>query len=73
MYLKTLIHEIAMKLHSTAHCTAIQCIRQNYFNLDHALLRKHWTLQNIIENMEECNTIIKDHKDLIRQQSVALQ
>lgn len=73
MYLKTLIQEIGMRLNSTAHCTGIQCIRHSYFNLDHALLQKHWTLQNIISNLEECNAIIEEHKDLTAQENIALQ
>ncbi|KAF2894349.1 hypothetical protein ILUMI_11827 [Ignelater luminosus] len=73
MYLKALMQEIGMKLHSTAHCTGIQCIRHSYFNLDHALLQKHWTLQNIITNLEECNDIIEEHKDLTIQENIALQ
>ncbi|KAF5284070.1 hypothetical protein FQA39_LY17119 [Lamprigera yunnana] len=73
MYLKSIIHEIGIKLHSTANCTGIQCIRHSYFNLDNALLRRHWTLQHIISNLDECNTIIKKHQNLLWQESAALQ
>ncbi|KAF5302691.1 hypothetical protein FQR65_LT08433 [Abscondita terminalis] len=72
-YLKTLIHEIGMKLRSTANCTGIQCIRHSYFDLDKALLRKHWTLQPIITNLEECNDIINQHQNILKQDSIALQ
>lgn len=72
MYLKLLIHEIGMKLHSTAHCTGIQCIRHACFNVDHALLRKHWTLQNILTNLEECQELLEMHKYITKQESVEL-
>ncbi|EFA03912.2 pseudouridylate synthase TRUB2, mitochondrial [Tribolium castaneum] len=72
-YLRSLIHEIGMKLHSSAHCTAIQCIRHSYFTVENALLRKHWTLQDIITNMEQCIQIMDEHENIIRQKSAALQ
>lgn len=72
MYLKTLIHEIGIRLHSTAHCTGIQCIRHACFNLEHALLRKHWTLQNIVTNIEDCEQLLDEHQFIIKQESVAL-
>lgn len=72
MYLKTLIHEIGIKLHSTAHCTGIQCIRHACFTTEHALLRKHWTLQNIVTNMEECERLLDEHNYITNQVSAAL-
>lgn len=68
MYLKLLIHEIGIKLHSTAHCTGIQCIRHACFNIDHALLRKHWTLQNVVTNLEECMQMLEAHKYITKQE-----
>lgn len=72
-YLQTLIHEIGMKLHSSAHCTGIQCIRHSYFTLDDCLLRKHWNLQHIITNIEKCRTIIDNNENILYQKSIALQ
>lgn len=72
-YLQILVHEIGMKLHSSAHCTGIQCIRHSYFNLDSCLLRKHWKLQHIITNIENCRTIIENNENLLQQKSIALQ
>lgn len=71
-YLTHLIHEIGLKLHSTAHCTGIQCIRHSRFTLEHTLLMKHWNLQNILENMEMCETILKESGDNLPQQSAKL-
>ncbi|XP_066145347.1 pseudouridylate synthase TRUB2, mitochondrial [Euwallacea fornicatus] len=59
-YLMHLIHEIGQKLHSTAHCTAIQCIRHSRFTLDHALLMKHLTIPNILDNMKLCSNILDE-------------
>ncbi|KAB0802496.1 hypothetical protein PPYR_04682 [Photinus pyralis] len=73
MYLKALIHEIGLKLHSTAHCTGIQCIRHSYFNLDHALLQKHWTLQHIFDNLEECGNIISQHENMTNNNTIVIQ
>ncbi|XP_018574955.1 mitochondrial mRNA pseudouridine synthase Trub2 [Anoplophora glabripennis] len=72
-YLKSLIHEIGWKLHSTAYCTAIKCIRHSCFTLDHALLMKHWDLQNIVTNIEQCNNILSENEHLLKQESVALR
>ncbi|KAJ8947076.1 hypothetical protein NQ318_019971 [Aromia moschata] len=72
-YLASLIHEIGLKLHSTAHCTGIKCIRHSYFTLDDALLMKHWDLQNIITNLEQCNRVLNENDHLVRQESVALR
>lgn len=72
MYLKALIHEIGMQMHSTAHCTAIQCIRHSHFTLQHALLQKHWTLQHVMDNLATCNAILAEHEHLVRNQSAVL-
>ncbi|XP_025829327.1 mitochondrial mRNA pseudouridine synthase Trub2 [Agrilus planipennis] len=73
MYLKTLIHDIGVQLHSTAYCSEIQCIRHGHFTIDDALLRKHWTLENIYTNMEEMNKKLLLHEDMLRQNSPILQ
>ncbi|KAF7281998.1 pseudouridylate synthase TRUB2, mitochondrial [Rhynchophorus ferrugineus] len=57
-YLIQLIHEIGLKLHSTAHCTSLKCIRHSGFKLEHALLMKHWSIPNILENLATCNEIL---------------
>lgn len=72
-YLKTLIHEIGVKLHSTAHCTDIKCIRHSCFTLDNALLYKHWTLENILSNMQQNKELLKDNSDLLKQDNIALR
>ncbi|XP_050309799.1 pseudouridylate synthase TRUB2, mitochondrial [Anthonomus grandis grandis] len=71
-YLCQLIHEIAQRLHSTAHCTGIQCIRHSRFTLEHALLMKHWNLTNILQSMEYCRTLLKESGDHVPRSSAKL-
>ncbi|XP_072394654.1 pseudouridylate synthase TRUB2, mitochondrial [Diabrotica undecimpunctata] len=71
-YLINLVHEIGTQLHSTAHTTALKCIRHCCFNLDHALLQKHWTLENIVNNMEMCNGLLSQNEKILRQNNIAL-
>lgn len=72
-YLKALIHEIGIRMNSSAHCISIQCIRHSYFTVEHALLHRHWNLQNIITNIEDCTKILSEHEYITRQKSIALQ
>lgn len=55
-----LIHDIGMKMNSTAHCIGVQCIRAGRYQLDDALLSKHWTLQHIINNIAHCKKIYEE-------------
>ncbi|XP_030756555.1 mitochondrial mRNA pseudouridine synthase Trub2 [Sitophilus oryzae] len=71
-YLMHLVHEIGTKLHSTAHCTALQCIRHGGFTLQHALLMKHWDLANILDNIAICDQILRDTNSNIPQQNATL-
>lgn len=72
MYFKALIHEIGVKMRSTAHCTGLQCIRHSCFTLDHALLRKHWTLQHILTNIEDNARLLEENSHIQKQESAAL-
>ncbi|GLV38022.1 uncharacterized protein CBL_07820 [Carabus blaptoides fortunei] len=71
-YLRALIHEIGVQMHTTAHCTAVQCIRHSHFTLHHALLQKHWTLQHLLDNMSTCRAVLAEHEHLVRHQSAVL-
>lgn len=72
MYLKNLIHELGIQLHSVATCTQIQCYRYALFDLNLALLKKHWELTNICNNIEQCNTIINENSHLLEQDNSIL-
>ncbi|XP_023707965.1 mitochondrial mRNA pseudouridine synthase Trub2 isoform X2 [Cryptotermes secundus] len=72
MYLRTLIHDTGIQLHSVATCTGLQCIRYDCFTLEHALLRKHWTLQFLLDNMAESNRLLRESEADKRQKSATL-
>ncbi|XP_053988896.1 pseudouridylate synthase TRUB2, mitochondrial [Hylaeus volcanicus] len=72
MYLKTIIHEVGLQLHSTATCTQIYCGREGLFTVESALLKKHWTLSNILNNIQMCRKIINENPHLINQDSPTL-
>lgn len=72
MYLKTIIHDVGMQLHSTATCTQVLCIQDGLFTINDALLPKHWSLKNIISNMKLCQTLIKENEEALEQESPAL-
>lgn len=57
-FLIRLIYDVGQKLRSAAICTSVQCIRLAQFSLEHALLRKHWRLEHVVENMEVCQRLI---------------
>ncbi|GLH04321.1 Putative tRNA pseudouridine synthase 2-like Protein [Gryllus bimaculatus] len=64
-YLKTLIHDIGMKVHSTAACSSIRCVRYGPFSIEHALLRRHWHLQCIFDNLSLCRRILHENRILM--------
>lgn len=62
-FLMELIHDIGIDLRSTAVCTQLRQVQFGPFTLPHALLRKHWTLENILNNTTLCQTIL-DQKSI---------
>jgi tRNA U55 pseudouridine synthase TruB len=72
VYLKTLVHDIGMQLHSVATCTSMQCIRYDSFTLEHALLRKHWTLQHLMDSMAESSRLLRESEADKRQKTAIL-
>ncbi|XP_046420034.1 mitochondrial mRNA pseudouridine synthase Trub2 [Neodiprion fabricii] len=72
MYLKTLVHQLGIQLHSVATCTQIQCFRYGLFTTELALLKKHWDVQSILDNMEQTQAILDNNKYLVEQDSPTL-
>ncbi|XP_076653899.1 pseudouridylate synthase TRUB2, mitochondrial [Halictus rubicundus] len=72
MYLKTLIHDLGMRLRSTATCTQILCLQDGLFTLEHALLKKNWTLESILENISLCRKILLQNENVWNQESPVL-
>ncbi|XP_011879289.1 PREDICTED: probable tRNA pseudouridine synthase 2 [Vollenhovia emeryi] len=73
MYLKTVVHELGLQLRSVATCTQIQCFRYALFDLNHALMTKHWELENFCDNIQQCNAIIRKNRDLLKQYNPILK
>lgn len=61
-YLRRLVHDIGLKLKSTAVCTHIHRLRYGHFTLQHALLRQQWRLEEIVKNMSYCRTLLTPDK-----------
>ncbi|XP_068200929.1 pseudouridylate synthase TRUB2, mitochondrial-like [Palaemon carinicauda] len=59
-FLQHLVHKIGLQLKTNAVCTQMRCIRFGPWTLQHALLRKHWTLKHIIDNMSVCHPLVKN-------------
>lgn len=57
-YLLQLVHEIGLHLRSCAICHRVRLIRYGLFNTDLALLRKHWTLEYILRNIQDCRQLV---------------
>ncbi|CAH1403043.1 unnamed protein product [Nezara viridula] len=63
-YLKALVHSIGTRLQSYATCTGLQCIRHSYFSLEHALLKKHWNLEEVIRNIQNNKKLMEKNVSL---------
>ncbi|VVC87014.1 pseudouridylate synthase TRUB2, mitochondrial [Leptidea sinapis] len=71
-FLWTLVHDLGVQLKTSAYCTGVQCIRQGWFNLEHALLRKHWKLEHFIDNMELCHEVLEKHDNMLNNKAANL-
>lgn len=60
-FLAELVAEIGLALRSTARCTGIRLLNFGPFSVDHALLSKHWDLENLIENVDTCTRLAKTY------------
>jgi len=61
-YLMKLVHELGLTLKSNAVCTGLRQIQFGHFGLEHALLRKHWTVEHIINNIVECKKLFSPER-----------
>lgn len=62
-----LVNDIGTHLKSLAHCTQIRCIRQSYFTLENALVKRHWNVETILANLKRCKELIKKHPEILDQ------
>jgi len=58
-FLKTLIHDFGIRLHTAAVCTKLRCVKYGPFTLDLALLPKHYDPQHIINNIIKTKEILQ--------------
>ncbi len=73
-YLLHVVDEIGLRLKNFATTNSISCIRYSSFTVENALLQKHWTLQNILDNMKRCSHILEKNKDVnIHLRQVAVE
>ncbi|XP_071040704.1 pseudouridylate synthase TRUB2, mitochondrial [Parasteatoda tepidariorum] len=56
-FLAELVHQIGIYLKSSAVCTGLRRVQFGHFTTDIALIRKHWTLENILNNITLCKKI----------------
>lgn len=71
-YLRSIIHELGIKLHSTATCTQVLCVQDGLFTIKDALLPKQWNLNDIIYSMNFCQNIIRENRKAFEENSPAL-
>lgn len=60
-YLGSLIAEIGLQMRSVAFCQGVRCKQYGHFTFKDSLLRSHFRLQEIFDNMKLCKEII--HKN----------
>lgn len=60
-FLAELINEIGLAVKSTAICTGIRLTNYGPFSIKDTLLQKHWSLDNLIENIDHCNKLVEPY------------
>ncbi|XP_046398258.1 mitochondrial mRNA pseudouridine synthase Trub2 [Ischnura elegans] len=63
-FLANLMLDTAIKHHTLAACTSIRCVRHGPFTFHDALLRKHWHLEHILNNMAKCKNILEQQVEV---------
>lgn len=58
-YLLQLVHDIGLQLRSCAICHAVRRSSYGRFGVELALLRKHWTLEHILNNIQHCKHLVR--------------
>ncbi|KAI0227405.1 Mitochondrial mRNA pseudouridine synthase Trub2 [Lamellibrachia satsuma] len=71
-YLAELVHELGLEMKASAVCKLVRRIRYGHFTLTHALLRKHWNLEAILENIDYCRPLVAQQR-LQRQRQLVEQ
>ena len=61
-FLAGIVPELALKLKTSAFCAGIRLVRYGPFTVENALLEKHWTLENMINNIKLHDHLIERGK-----------
>ncbi|CAK6982865.1 mitochondrial mRNA pseudouridine synthase TRUB2 [Scomber scombrus] len=61
-YLRKVVHEIGLELHSTAVCKGVRRTRDGPFNLQDALTHHHWTASDVMRAIRQYHTSKKNKK-----------
>ena len=64
-FLVGLMSEIGWRLKTHVAVSQIRCIRYGFFTLDHALLRKHVDLENVINNIYFVGRTLNENSHLL--------
>ncbi|CAH0393216.1 unnamed protein product [Bemisia tabaci] len=72
-FLIELISKLAAKLRTAAACVQIKCIRFSHFDIDDALLKKHWSLQHFLDSVLDGDTKYQKIRDTISPTLVNFQ
>lgn len=59
-FMINIIAQAGIKLRTEATCTSMRCIRYGNFTLNDALLRKHWKLEHVIDNIKRCDQLYNE-------------
>jgi tRNA U55 pseudouridine synthase TruB len=61
MYLLELVNGIGLSMRSVACVSKMRCTRYGNFTVEQALLRKHWSVEHIINNIQMCEPLTRDN------------
>lgn len=58
-FLCQLVHQLGIYVRSCAVCCQVRQVQYGHFTVEHALLRKHWTLEHILANIILCKDLVE--------------
>ncbi len=72
-YLRKVVHEIGLELHSTAVCKGVRRTREGPFTLHDALTRHHWTASDVMHAIRQYHSSKKTKHSHTRIKDPPLQ
>ncbi|XP_057324761.1 pseudouridylate synthase TRUB2, mitochondrial [Microplitis mediator] len=64
MFLKGLVHNLGLLVRSNATCTQIQCYKYGIFTAGLGLLKRDWSIENIMINLTKIRRLLSKNKYL---------